>query len=71
MLLTLWLSPGEWSQLVKSDHENDEAYQLAVQYKSASLPPSKGTFDDGIAGCDSRLTGSKSITFPWGTEAFG
>jgi hypothetical protein len=42
---------------------------LAVQYKWASLPPSECTIDDGIAGCDSKLTGSKSIAFFWETEA--
>jgi len=48
-----------------------EDYQLAVQYKRASLSPSECTFDDGFTGRDSKLTGSNSITFLWETEAAG
>ena len=46
-------------------------YQLAVQYKWASLSPSECVFDDDFAGCDNKLTGSNSMTFLWETEAAG
>jgi hypothetical protein len=55
----------------KNNNEKAKDYQLAVQYKWASLSPSECTFDNVFTGCDNKLTGSNSITFLWETEAGG
>jgi hypothetical protein len=52
----------------KNKNEKGKDYQLAVQYKWASLSPSECTFDNVFTGCDNKLTGSNSITFLRETE---